>query len=127
MVLAARNFEKLQELAAVCQHVGSPNTYAVQYDACDPLQSNELVAKAAGALGGLDIVVLDHVAPPNSGDYTNGAAVKVLQDAAEVDFYSYVALAQHALAIFQQQHEVMDLAWCCISNQIRMSLRWLAG
>ena len=106
--MAARSHDKLEALAAECKQLGSLDAYAVPYDASDSAQSAVLVAKAADSLGGLDVLVLDHVAPPHSGDYRVAeAAVKKLKAVAEVDFYSYVSLAQHALNVFQRQYEVL--------------------
>ena len=109
LALAARSHEKLQAVATECRQCGATGAQALAYNASDPAQSEGLIGAAAKLLGGgLDVLVLDHVAPPHSANYCGGtgAAVGVLKDTADVDFYSYVVLAQHALDVFKQQSEV---------------------
>ena len=114
LALASRNQQRLEQLTEECILLGSAFASPVVYDASAAAQSDLLIANTVKLLGGLDILILDHVAPPHSGNYmVTGSATKLLREIAEVDLYSYVTLAQHALEHFQQRYKVRTCCWPC--------------
>jgi short-subunit dehydrogenase len=56
LVLAARNRERLEELAAQCEAAGSPSL-AVVTDVTDPAQCRALVDAAIGRFGRIDVLI----------------------------------------------------------------------
>src|SRR6476619_3384547 len=90
LALAARNPEKLQELAALL-----PGSTAVPADLTQPEQRQRLVDSAVAALGGLDILVNN--AGIGSWGHFATSTEDIVRQVMEVNFFAPIELTRLAL------------------------------
>ncbi|PVD36218.1 hypothetical protein C0Q70_03194 [Pomacea canaliculata] len=100
VVVTARRQQQLQQVVARCRELGDPTAifgYVVA-DMANLSSTEHVIQDAVQQLGGLDILVLNHIIPHNLGPWTSSAQnLTLLQRLLVVNLQSYVHLTSHAL------------------------------
>ncbi|XP_052787866.1 hydroxysteroid 11-beta-dehydrogenase 1-like protein [Mya arenaria] len=100
VVITARREKRLQEVVAKCREYGSGNQ-VFGYVPADMLQLNNtehVIKEAVELLGGLDIIVLNHIILLDLGVWTGSQHnVSLVDKVTKVNYQSYVYLASYAL------------------------------
>ncbi|KAJ3116743.1 hypothetical protein HDU96_008874 [Phlyctochytrium bullatum] len=101
LVLAARTVSKLEEVAAHCRTLGSPNVFVVPFDARDDDSCRRMVAKAVELTGRgrLDVVVLNHTMSVYRPLFEMAPEERlgVVKEMVQSNYIGYVATALEAL------------------------------
>ncbi|XP_064642210.1 hydroxysteroid 11-beta-dehydrogenase 1-like protein [Lineus longissimus] len=119
VLVSARREALLKKVVAKCQELsGGKEHYYITSD-MSKLEDTENVIKAAETmLGGLDILVLNHIAPYTMGYWTGRDNLTTINYKTTVNFLSYVHLFSHALPLLRKSPGssvvVVSslLAWC---------------
>lgn len=102
--LTSRTEHKLQVVAKNCKNMGANDASYHTFDMNNWNDADILLSKAIGSLGGLDILVLNHVYGKHSLWDNSSESLQYMQDAMNINYYSYVAIATAALPILQKNN-----------------------
>ncbi|NXU48769.1 DHI1 dehydrogenase, partial [Turnix velox] len=100
ILITARTEAKLQKVVEQCLELGAASARYVSGTMEDMAFAEHVVKEAETLLGGLDMLILNHVSPSYFG-YFNGDVGHV-RKLLEVNFLSYVAMTMAALPMLKQ-------------------------
>lgn len=102
VVLTARSKEGLQKVVSRCLELGAASAHYIAGTMEDMTFAEQFVAKAGKLMGGLDMLILNHIT------YTSVAVfqgdVHSVRKAMEVNFLSYVVMSVAALPMLKQSN-----------------------
>ncbi|KAL3885519.1 hypothetical protein ACJMK2_025572 [Sinanodonta woodiana] len=107
IVVTARREQKLKEVVAKCREAGDVNGQYeyIPADMGDMPSTLTVVQEAVKKLGGLDILVLNHITliplTPWNGSREN---LTLLDNVININFRAYIHLASHALPHIEKSH-----------------------
>ncbi len=100
IVITARREQRLQQVIEKCRELGNEEGkyYHISLDMSDKEAPLKLVKYAEKVLGGVDIVVLNHVLPYNFGNWLGSPEnITELERTFTVNFNAYVNIASQAM------------------------------
>ncbi|XP_030076569.1 11-beta-hydroxysteroid dehydrogenase 1 isoform X1 [Microcaecilia unicolor] len=99
VLITARTEEKLKKVVAKCLELGAPSAHYIAGSMDDMVFAESVVKKAENLLGGLDMLILNHI-----GNYYinffNGD-IKYVRKLMEINFLSYVTMTVAALPMLK--------------------------
>ncbi|KAG8504396.1 Corticosteroid 11-beta-dehydrogenase isozyme 1 [Galemys pyrenaicus] len=102
VVVTARTQGTLQKVVARCLELGAASAHYVAGTMEDAAFAERLVARAGAILGGLDMLILNHITKASLGLFRGD--VPLVRRNMEVNFLSYVALSVAALPMLKQSN-----------------------
>ncbi|NWH70052.1 DHI1 dehydrogenase, partial [Piaya cayana] len=100
VLITARTEAKLHKVAARCRELGAASARYISGTMEDMAFADRVVKEAGTLLGGLDMLILNHVGASYFG-YYNGD-VEHVRKLLEVNFLSYVAMTTSALPMLKE-------------------------
>lgn len=127
LVLSARGKEALEAVAFACREAGAESVLVIAKDLSTDENSRALVDEAVAHLGGLDVVLLNHIKPylrrwAVEGDKNDLDAMRTMF---EVNTFSYIAIANYALRHLEASERGGRLG-VVSSGAGKMGLPWVA-
>lgn len=102
VVLTARSREALQKVVSRCLELGAASAHYIAGNMEDMSFAEQFVAEAGKLMGGIDVLILNHVL------YTPltffHGEINVVRKAMEVNFHSFVVLSVAALPMLKQSN-----------------------
>ncbi|XP_006159383.1 corticosteroid 11-beta-dehydrogenase isozyme 1 [Tupaia chinensis] len=102
LVVTARTKESLQQVVSRCLELGAASAHYVAGTMEDLAFTEQFVAKAGKLMGGLDMIILNHITQTYLGFFQND--IQHVRKIMEVNFLSYVALSVAALPMLKQSN-----------------------
>ncbi|PAA92258.1 hypothetical protein BOX15_Mlig012143g2 [Macrostomum lignano] len=105
VIVHSRSLKSLEEVQAECRKLGAASVYAVTGDMSVVGQADEVVNWAAKAMGGLDIVIVNHVSTyvfETLHSVVSRLRSGELQKSMQVDLFSYAETALAAIPILER-------------------------
>lgn len=102
VVLTARSEGALRKVVSRCLELGAASAHSVPGSMEDEAFAEAFVGKAAQLLGGLDMLILNHIMA--TGMELFGADMRSVRRALEVNFLSYVVLSKAAQPLLQSSN-----------------------
>lgn len=100
VVLTARSEEGLQKVVSRCLELGAASAHYVAGTMEDMAFAEEFVLKAGKLMGGLDMLILNHITYTPLGFFRDD--IDSVRKALEVNFISYVVMSAAALPMLEQ-------------------------
>ncbi|XP_075845633.1 11-beta-hydroxysteroid dehydrogenase 1 [Microtus pennsylvanicus] len=100
VVLTARSEEGLQKVVSRCLELGAASAHYVAGTMEDMAFAEQFVHKAGKLMGGLDMLILNHITYSPLGFFRDD--INSVRKAMEVNFFSYVVLSAAALPMLKQ-------------------------
>ncbi|KAM5237818.1 11-beta-hydroxysteroid dehydrogenase 1 [Ctenodactylus gundi] len=100
IVVTARSKEALQEVVAHCLELGAASAHYIAGTMEDMTFAEQFVAKAGEIMGGLDVLILNHITYTPMRIFHD--EVHQVRKSMEVNFHSYVVLSVAALPMLKQ-------------------------
>lgn len=100
VVLTARSEEGLQKVVSRCLELGAASAHYVAGTMEDMTFAEQFVLKAGKLMGGLDMLILNHITYTPLGFFRDD--IHSVRKALEVNFISYVVLSAAALPMLKQ-------------------------
>ena len=104
LVITARTESKLQQVVDRCRQVGAPDGdyHYITANMEDYSNTDTVIQRAAEYLGGLDYLVLNHIAISPLGEWQGSPENFTLMDKIlDINFKAYVHLTSHALPMLE--------------------------
>ncbi|XP_012785610.1 11-beta-hydroxysteroid dehydrogenase 1 [Ochotona princeps] len=102
VVVTARSEETLQEVVSHCQKLGAASAHYIAGSMEDMTFAEQFVAKAGKLMGGLDMLILNHITSSPFAFFNND--IYQVRQIMEVNFLSYVVLSVAALPMLKQSN-----------------------
>nr|XP_012637193.1 corticosteroid 11-beta-dehydrogenase isozyme 1 [Microcebus murinus] len=102
VVLTARSKENLQKVVSHCLELGAASAHYIAGTMEDMTFAEQFVAKAGKLLGGLDMLILNHITNTSLNFFHND--IHHVRKSMEVNFLSYVVLSAAALPMLKQSN-----------------------
>ncbi|KAM6165187.1 11-beta-hydroxysteroid dehydrogenase 1 [Erethizon dorsatum] len=100
VVLTARSKEALQKVASRCLELGAASAHYIAGSMEDMAFAEEFVAEAGKLMGGLDMLILNHVLYTPLSFFHD--EINVVRKSMDVNFHSFVVLSVAALPMLKQ-------------------------
>ncbi|CAO2638928.1 11-beta-hydroxysteroid dehydrogenase 1 [Lemmus lemmus] len=100
VVLTARSEEGLQKVVSRCLELGAASAHYIAGTMEDMAFAEQFVLKAGKLMGGLDMLILNHITYSPLGFFRDD--IHTVRKAMEVNFISYVVLSAAALPMLKQ-------------------------
>lgn len=101
LVIAARRQAALEEVATRCREAGAAEVHVVAVDFADEEQCRQFIERSVQLLGGLDVLVLNHIIG-YWGHWGIAGRLDTLHQLLQVNTVSHIVLATHALPHLEQ-------------------------
>uniref|UniRef100_A0A8C3WL04 11-beta-hydroxysteroid dehydrogenase 1 n=1 Tax=Catagonus wagneri TaxID=51154 RepID=A0A8C3WL04_9CETA len=102
VVVTARSAEILQEVVAHCLELGASSAHYVAGTMENMTFAEQFVAKAGKLMGGLDMLILNHISTTMTSMAPFGDDIRLLRRSMDVNFLSYVVLSVAALPMLRR-------------------------
>ncbi|XP_008058183.1 corticosteroid 11-beta-dehydrogenase isozyme 1 [Carlito syrichta] len=102
VVVTARSKENLQKVVSRCLELGAASAHYVAGTMEDMTFAEQFVAKAGKLMGGLDMLILNHITKTSLSFFHND--IHFVRKSMEVNFLSYVVLSVAALPMLKQSN-----------------------
>lgn len=102
VVVTARSKETLQKVVTRCLELGAASAHYVAGTMEDMAFAEQFVAKAGSILGGLDMLILNHITITPMELFRDD--IQMVRRSMEVNFLSYVVLSVAALPMLKQSN-----------------------
>ncbi|ERE72646.1 corticosteroid 11-beta-dehydrogenase isozyme 1-like protein [Cricetulus griseus] len=102
VVLTARSEEGLQKVVSRCLELGAASAHYIAGTMEDMTFAEQFVLKAGKLMGGLDMLILNHITYTNMGFFQDD--IHAVRKAMEVNFISYVVMSVAALPMLKQSN-----------------------
>ncbi|XP_012493793.1 PREDICTED: corticosteroid 11-beta-dehydrogenase isozyme 1 [Propithecus coquereli] len=102
VVLTARSKENLQKVVSHCLELGAASAHYIAGTMEDMTFAEQFVAKAGKLLGGLDMLILNHITNTSLNLFHND--IHYVRKSMEVNFLSYVVVSVAALPMLKQSN-----------------------
>lgn len=100
VVVTARSKETLQKVVAHCLKLGAASAHYIAGTMEDMTFAEQFIAKAGKLMGGLDMLILNHITNASLMFFNND--IHHVRKSMEVNFLSYVVLSAAALPMLKQ-------------------------
>ncbi|XP_004641260.1 corticosteroid 11-beta-dehydrogenase isozyme 1 [Octodon degus] len=100
VVLTARSEEALQKVVTRCLDLGAASAHHIAGNMEDMTFAEEFVVEAGKLMGGLDMLILNHVLYVPLGFFHDD--INIVRRSMEINFYSFVVLSITALPMLKQ-------------------------
>ncbi|XP_020863430.1 11-beta-hydroxysteroid dehydrogenase 1 isoform X2 [Phascolarctos cinereus] len=99
LVVTARTEAKLKKVISECLKLGAASAHFIPGTMEDLVFAEQVVTKAGKLMGGLDMLILNHIAPVNLR-FFNGdvASIRKVMD---INFFSYITMTSAALPMLK--------------------------
>jgi len=125
VVVAARREQPLRLLVDECRKRGATQASLVVADFSEEASSKTAVKRASETMGGLDMIVLNHILP-HQIDWYASQNVSFVRQLMEVNFFSYVAIATESIPLLKQSERGGRLV-VVSSAAGKVGLPWVAA
>ncbi|XP_012870654.1 PREDICTED: corticosteroid 11-beta-dehydrogenase isozyme 1 [Dipodomys ordii] len=102
VVVTARSKETLQKVVSHCLELGAASAHYIAGTMEDMAFAEQFVAKAGKLLGGLDMLILNHITNSSLSPFHDD--IHYVRKSMEVNFFSYVVLTVAALPMLKQSN-----------------------
>ncbi|KAL2770889.1 corticosteroid 11-beta-dehydrogenase isozyme 1, partial [Daubentonia madagascariensis] len=102
VVVTARSEETLQKVVSHCLELGAASAHYIAGTMEDMTFAEQFVAKAGKLMGGLDMLILNHITKTSLNFFHND--IHHVRKSMEVNFLSYVVLSVAALPMLKQSN-----------------------
>ncbi|XP_062970839.1 11-beta-hydroxysteroid dehydrogenase 1 [Cynocephalus volans] len=102
VVLTARSKESLQKVVSHCLELGAASAHYIAGTMEDMTFAEQFVTKAGELMGGLDMLILNHITKSSMNFFQND--IDYVRKIMEVNFLSYVVLSSAALPMLKQHN-----------------------
>ncbi|XP_008580469.1 PREDICTED: corticosteroid 11-beta-dehydrogenase isozyme 1 [Galeopterus variegatus] len=102
VVLTARSKERLQKVVSHCLELGAASAHYIAGTMEDMTFAEQFVTKAGELMGGLDMLILNHITKNSLNFFQND--IHYVRKIMEVNFLSYVVLSAAALPMLKQHN-----------------------
>uniref|UniRef100_A0A8D1YAN3 Hydroxysteroid 11-beta dehydrogenase 1 n=1 Tax=Sus scrofa TaxID=9823 RepID=A0A8D1YAN3_PIG len=102
VVVTARSEETLKKVVSHCLELGASSAHYVAGTMEDMTFAEQFVAKAGKLLGGLDMLILNHITHASMTPFSDD--IHLVRRSMEVNFLSYVVLSVAALPMLKQSN-----------------------
>ncbi|XP_027727412.1 corticosteroid 11-beta-dehydrogenase isozyme 1 isoform X1 [Vombatus ursinus] len=99
LVVTARTEAKLKKVISECLKLGAASAHFIPGTMEDLVFAEQVVTKAEKLMGGLDMLILNHIAPLNLRFFNGDVAS--FQKSMDVNFFSYVTMTSAALPMLK--------------------------
>ncbi|KAM9004074.1 corticosteroid 11-beta-dehydrogenase isozyme 1 [Sarcophilus harrisii] len=99
LVVTARTEAKLKKVIAECLKLGAASAHFISGTMEDLVFAEQVVIKAEKLMGGLDMLILNHI-EHSSLDYFNGDIAR-LRKSMDINFFSYITMTSAALPMLK--------------------------
>lgn len=102
VTVTARSEETLKKVVSRCQELGAASAHYIAGTMEDLTFAEQFVAKAGKLMGGLDMLILNHITSTSLEPFVDD--VHLVRKSMEVNFLSYVVLSVAALPMLKQSN-----------------------
>ncbi|XP_001490225.2 11-beta-hydroxysteroid dehydrogenase 1 [Equus caballus] len=102
VVVTARSEETLKKVVSRCLELGAASAYSIAGTMEDMTFAEQFVAKAGKLMGGLDMLILNHITNNSMNLFSDD--IHLVRKNMEVNFLSYVVLSVAALPMLKQSN-----------------------
>ncbi|KAM6217377.1 11-beta-hydroxysteroid dehydrogenase 1 [Rhynchocyon petersi] len=102
LVVTSRSKESLQKVVSHCLELGAASAHYIAGTMEDMTFAEQFVAKAGKLMGGLDMLILNHITKTSMNLFNND--IHQVRKSMEVNFLSYVVLSTAALPMLRQSN-----------------------